>query len=111
MTATVGLAFGRQSDVTSEAARVVIVDSSLSKVDEIMHVSYRLRRIALQSALGGMALSLAGMCVAAAGLLPPIAGAVTHEFIKLYLLGPPVHPEGRIGEQVVEVLARELVVG
>ena len=83
LAATVGIAFGRQSDVTSEAARIVIVDSSLSKVDEIMHISYRLRRIALQSALGGMALSIIGMGVAAAGLLLPVAGAVAQEAIDV----------------------------
>lgn len=86
LTATVGIAFGHQSDVTSEAARIVIVDSSLSKVDEVMHVSYRLRRIALQSALGGMALSIVGMGFAAAGLLPPVAGAVAQEAIDILVV-------------------------
>ena len=86
LAATVGVAFGRQSDVTSEAARIVIVDSSLSKVDEIMHVSYRLRSIALQSALGGMALSVVGMGFAAAGLLPPVAGAVAQEAIDVIVV-------------------------
>ena len=83
MSATVGIAFGRHSDVTSEAARVVIIDSSLAKVDELMHVSYRLRRVALQSALGGMSLSLGGMAFAAFGLLSPVAGAVAQEAIDL----------------------------
>src|SRR6185295_7625208 len=83
MTATVGIAFGQNSDVTSEAARVVIIDSSLSKVDELIHLSYRLRRIALQSAIGGMLLSVVGMGFAAAGLLSPVAGAVAQEVIDL----------------------------
>jgi cation transport ATPase len=86
MTATVGIAFGRQSDVTSEAARVVVIDSSLAKVDELMHISYRLRRIALQSAIGGMALSGIGMAFAAAGLLTPVAGAVTQEIIDVLVV-------------------------
>jgi len=47
----------------------VIIDSSLSKVDELIHLSYRLRRVALQSAVGGMMLSGVGMLCAAAGLL------------------------------------------
>jgi P-type E1-E2 ATPase len=81
--ATVGIAFGRHTDVTSEAARVVIIDSSLSKVDELMHISYRLRRIALQSAVGGMALSVIGMILAAFGWLPPVQGAIAQEFIDL----------------------------
>jgi heavy metal translocating P-type ATPase len=83
LTATVGIAFGRNSDVTSEAARVVIIDSSLSKVDTLMHVSYRLRRVALQSAVGGMLLSTVGMVFAAVGLLAPVAGAVVQEVIDL----------------------------
>jgi heavy metal translocating P-type ATPase len=81
--ATVGIAFGRHSDVTSEAARVVIIDSSLSKVDELMHISFRLRRVALQSALGGMSLSVAGMLLAAFGLLTPVEGAIAQEVIDL----------------------------
>jgi heavy metal translocating P-type ATPase len=81
--ATVGIAFGRHSDVTSEAARVVIIDSSLSKVDELMHISFRLRRVALQSALGGMSLSVIGMILAAFGLLLPVEGAIAQEVIDL----------------------------
>jgi heavy metal translocating P-type ATPase len=83
MAATVGIAFGQHSDVTSEAARVVIIDSSLSKVDELIHLSYRLRQVALQSAIGGMLLSGVGMVFAAAGLLSPVAGAVAQEAIDL----------------------------
>jgi P-type E1-E2 ATPase len=81
--ATVGVAFGQSSDVTSEAARVVIIDSSLSKVDELIHLSYRLRRVALQSAVGGMLLSGIGMAFAAFGLLSPVAGALAQEGIDL----------------------------
>ncbi len=83
MAATVGIAFGQHSDVTSEAARVVIIDTSLSKVDELLHISYRLRRVALQSAIGGMLLSGVGMAFAAAGVLSPVAGAVAQEVIDL----------------------------
>lgn len=81
--ATVGIAFGQNSDVTTEAADVVIMDSSLRKVDEFMHISQRMRRIALQSAIGGMALSIVGMLFAAAGYLPPVAGAVAQEVIDV----------------------------
>jgi heavy metal translocating P-type ATPase len=83
MAATVGLAFGQESDITTEAAGAVIMDSSLTKVDEFFHISRRMRRIALQSAVGGMALSVAGMLVAAAGYLPPVAGAIAQEIIDL----------------------------
>ncbi len=85
LTATVGVAFGGGA-VTSEAAGVVIVDTSLARVDELLHLSVRMRRIALQSAVGGMALSVAGMFVAAFGYLPPVAGALTQEVIDLIVV-------------------------
>jgi heavy metal translocating P-type ATPase len=83
VTATVGLAFGHQSEVTTEAAGAVIMDTSLKRVDELFHLARRMRRIALQSAVGGMALSVAAMMVAAAGLLPPVQGAIVQEAIDL----------------------------
>lgn len=83
MTATVGVAFGPNSDVTSEAADAVILTASLGKVDELIHVSHRMRSIALQSALGGMAASFLGMIAAALGYLPPLEGAVLQEVIDL----------------------------
>ncbi len=83
MAATVGVAFGQNSDVTTEAAGAVIMDTSLEKVDELMHIGQRMRRIALQSAVGGMALSVVAMFIAAAGYLPPVAGAITQEVIDV----------------------------
>jgi heavy metal translocating P-type ATPase len=81
--ATVGIAFGQNTDVTAEAAGVVVLESSLEKVDEVFHIGARMRRVALQSAVGGMALSLVGMAVAAFGYLPPVAGAVFQEAIDV----------------------------
>ena len=81
MTATVGVAFGPNSDITSEAADAVILTTSLSKVDELIHISHRMRSIALQSALGGMAASLLGMIAAALGYLPALQGAILQEII------------------------------
>jgi heavy metal translocating P-type ATPase len=83
MTATVGIAFGPNSDITSEAADAVILTSSLEKVDELFHISDRMRRIAIQSALGGMLVSILGMIVAATGHLPALEGALLQEFIDL----------------------------
>jgi heavy metal translocating P-type ATPase len=81
--ATVGIAFGQHSDITAEAAGAVIMDTSLARVDEFLHISRRMRTIALQSALGGMGLSVAGMGLAAFGYLPPVAGAIAQEVIDL----------------------------
>ena len=83
MAATVGMAIGQNSDVTAEAADVVAMENSLKKVDEFMHISRRLRTIALQSAVGGMVLSLGGMLFAAAGFVVPVAGAITQEIIDV----------------------------
>lgn len=82
--ATVGVAFGQASDVTAEAASVVILDSSLGRVDELLHIGRRMRAIALQSAVGGMALSVVGMGLAAFGYLPPVSGAIFQELIDVF---------------------------
>jgi P-type E1-E2 ATPase len=81
--ATVGIAFGQHSDITAEAAGAVILDTSLQKVDEFLHISRRLRSILLESAIGGMALSVVGMGIAAAGYLPPVYGAIMQEVIDV----------------------------
>jgi P-type E1-E2 ATPase len=81
--ATVGIAFGHQSEVTTEAAGAVIMDTALTRVDELLHIARRMRRIALQSAVGGMALSIGGTLVAALGWLPPVGGALFQEAIDL----------------------------
>lgn len=83
LAATVGLAFGQHSEITSEAAGAIIMDSSLTKVDELMHIGIRMRKIALQSAVGGMALSLFGMLFATTGMLSPVYGAVLQEIIDV----------------------------
>jgi P-type E1-E2 ATPase len=83
LAATVGVAFGQNSDVTAEAAGAVIMESNLGKVDELLHIGSRMRHIALQSAVGGMAVSMAGMVLAAMGYLPPVMGALAQEIIDL----------------------------
>jgi heavy metal translocating P-type ATPase len=83
MAATVGMAVGQNSDVTAEAADVVAMENSLKKVDEFMHISRWMRSIALQSAIGGMALSVVGMIFAATGHLNPVAGAIGQEVIDV----------------------------
>ena len=81
--ATVGLAFGQSNDITAEAADAVLLEPTLGKVDELMHIGRRMRTIAMQTAIGGMAMSIVGMIAAAAGLLPPLAGATAQEIIDL----------------------------
>jgi heavy metal translocating P-type ATPase len=83
MTATAGIALGVNSDITSEAAGAVILNSSLASVDELIHIGCRMRRIAITSAVGGMLLSVIGMGAGALGYLAPIEGAILQEFIDL----------------------------
>ena len=83
MNATVGIAMGVNSDITSEAAGAVILQSSLGSVDELIHIGRRMKRIAMTSAAGGMLLSLIGMGAGALGYLAPIEGAILQEIIDL----------------------------
>jgi cation transport ATPase len=59
------------------------MDSSLRKVDELMHIASRTRAIAMQTAVGGMILSGIGMLFAVFGYLPPLSGAIAQEIIDL----------------------------
>jgi cation transport ATPase len=83
MAATTGIALGVNSDITSEAAGAVILQSSLVSVDELIHIGRRMRSIALTSAVGGMGLSIIGMGAASIGLISPIQGAMAQEVIDL----------------------------
>lgn len=83
LAATVGVALGGTSEAISESADAVVLDSSLRKIDELIHIGRRMRRIALQSALGGILLSAVGMLAAAFGHLAPLDGAIAQEVIDL----------------------------
>ena len=96
--ATVGVAMGAASDVTSEASGAVIMDTTLERVDELLHIGRRFRSIALQTAVGGMAVSLIGMAIAAAGYLPPTAGALVQEAIDLVAVANALRVSWRAGQ-------------
>jgi heavy metal translocating P-type ATPase len=85
--ADVGVAMGaRGATASSEAADVVLVVDRFDRLTEAIEVARRSRRIALESVLAGMGLSLAAMVVAAAGLLAPVAGAVLQEAIDVAVI-------------------------
>lgn len=81
--ATVGIAFGQHTSVTAEAANVVILENSLKKVDELIHISSKMRSILLQSAIGGMVLSVIAMSLASVGYITPVYGALLQEIIDV----------------------------
>lgn len=70
--ADIGVAMGaRGATASSEAADVVLTTDRVDRLADAVAIAVRSRRIAVQSALGGMALSLAAMAAAACGVLPP----------------------------------------
>ena len=85
--ATVGIAFGGVNAVTTESAGAVIMENTLQKVDELIHISSSMRKILLQSAVGGMALSLVGMGFASFGLITPVMGAIFQQAIDAVAIG------------------------
>ena len=85
--ADVGIAMGaRGSTASSEAADAVLTVDELGRVGEVAAIARPTRRIALQSVLAGMGMSLAAMGVAAAGLLPPVWGALLQEAIDVAVI-------------------------
>ena len=61
---------------SSQAADVVILVERLDRASDVLTIAKRTYAIAMQSIIAGMALSALAMAFAAAGYLPPIAGAV-----------------------------------
>jgi heavy metal translocating P-type ATPase len=85
--ADVGVAMGvAGATASAEAADAVIVVDRLDRLAEAMRLSRRALRIARQSVLAGMGLSLVAMAVAAAGYLPPLAGALLQEAIDVAVI-------------------------
>ncbi|MGC5015723.1 heavy metal translocating P-type ATPase [Streptosporangium sp. DT93] len=85
--ADVGVAMGaRGSAASTQAADVVLTTDRLDRLADAMDVARRSRRIAVQSAGAGMALSLLAMIVAAAGALPPAPGALLQEVIDVAVI-------------------------
>ncbi|MFC7259309.1 heavy metal translocating P-type ATPase [Streptomyces lutosisoli] len=85
--ADLGVAMGaRGSSASSEAADVVLTTDRVDRLADAVTIAVRARRIAVQSALGGMLLSLAAMAAAAFGLLPPAPGALLQEGIDVAVI-------------------------
>ena len=85
--ADVGIAMGaRGSTASSEAADIVLTADRLDRLADAKLIARRSRRIAVQSAVIGMGLSLVAMGFAAVGFLPPAAGALLQEGIDLAVI-------------------------
>lgn len=85
--ATVGVAMGaRGATASSEAADIVLTTDRLDRLADAMDIARWSRRIAVQSAVVGMSLSLLAMAAAALGWLPPAAGALLQEVIDVAVI-------------------------
>lgn len=85
--ATVGVAMGaRGATASSQAADIVLTTDRLDRLADAMDIARWSRRIAVQSAVVGMSLSLLAMVIAALGWLPPAAGALLQEGIDVAVI-------------------------
>ncbi len=101
-TAGVGVALAsRGATASSETADVVLTVDRVDALADAILIAQRSKRIALQAVVLGMGLSLMAMIAAAAGLLPPAAGAVLQELIDVLAIAvaltggssrPTTHP-------------------
>ncbi|MCW2998750.1 MAG: heavy metal translocating P-type ATPase, partial [Solirubrobacterales bacterium] len=85
--ADVGIAMGEAgATASSEAADAVITVPGIAAVAEAVRIGRRSLTIATQSVVAGMGLSFVAMGFAAAGLLPPVAGALVQEGIDVAVI-------------------------
>lgn len=85
--ADIGVAMGaRGATASSEAADVVLVVDRLDRLVEAIRIARRSVAIAIQSVVLGMGMSLVAMGFAAAGLLPPVKGAILQEAIDVVVI-------------------------
>lgn len=82
--ADVGIAMaGKGSTAASESASMVVISEDISRIADVMHVSRKTVRIALQSIWLGIIISLGLMLVAAFGYLPAVIGALLQEVVDV----------------------------
>lgn len=85
--ADVGIVFSNEEQTAaSEAADVVFLGNDFSLVLDALNISKQTIRIALQSILWGIGISVGGMVFASVGLIPPIAGAFLQEAIDVAVI-------------------------
>lgn len=85
--ADVGVVFsGTENSLSLEAADAVILKRDIGLFQELIHVSRRSYRIAKESMLIGIGLSIIGMFAGALGYLPPVQGAILQEVIDALVI-------------------------
>ena len=85
--ADIGVAMGaRGAAASAEAADVVLLVDQLDRLLPGLEVAHGSRRIALESVVAGIGLSVAGMIAAALGYLTPVQGALLQELIDVAVI-------------------------
>ncbi|MFZ8940989.1 MAG: heavy metal translocating P-type ATPase [Gemmobacter sp.] len=85
--ADVGVAMGaRGAAASAEAADVVLLVDRVDRIAPGIEIARRARRIALQSVVAGIGLSVAGMIAAALGHLTLVEGALIQEVIDVAVI-------------------------
>jgi len=85
--ADVGVAMGaRGAAASAEAADVVLLVDRVDRIAPGIEIARRSRRIALESVVAGIGLSVAGMIAAALGYLTPVQGALVQEAIDVAVI-------------------------
>ena len=85
--ADIGVAMGaRGAAASAEAADVVLLVDDLNRLLPGIEIAQRSRRIALESVVVGIGLSILGMIAAALGYLTPVQGALAQELIDIAVI-------------------------
>lgn len=85
--ADIGVAMGaRGAAASAEAADVVLLVDHLDRLLPGIEIAIGARRIALESVVAGIGLSIMGMIAAALGYLTPVQGAVLQEVIDVAVI-------------------------
>ncbi len=85
--ADIGVAMGaRGAAASAEAADVVLLVDQLDRLLPGIEIAQRSRRIALESVVAGIGLSILGMVAAAFGYLTPVQGALLQELIDVAVI-------------------------
>lgn len=85
--ADVGVAMGaRGAAASAEAADAVLLVDRIDRLASGIEIARRARRIALESVVAGIGLSVLGMIAAALGYLTPVQGALLQEAIDVAVI-------------------------
>jgi P-type E1-E2 ATPase len=84
--ADTGIAVGATATVATQTADAVIVSDRIDRVVDAIRIGRRSMRIARQSVVTGLGLSVFGMLLALAGLLQPVGGALAQEVIDVAVI-------------------------